>query len=70
MIENDLQRKITAESADMFRRGIAEREARGPAPGVHELLHRAEINGMKSMLEELQGQIAEYDARVNKGKQE
>jgi HTH-type transcriptional regulator / antitoxin HigA len=63
MIENEVQYRITMEQSEQFARALAEFRATPPDPQVHPLLRKAEEDGLQSMLNDLQTQLAEYDAR-------
>ena len=61
MIKNERQYRITKAQAERFQQALAEVSAR-PSPGVPRALHKAQLDGMKSQLEDLRGEMREYEA--------
>lgn len=59
MIKNERQYRITKALADRFVRGIADAVAQ-PNAVVHPRLRKAELDGMRSQLEELRAALREY----------
>lgn len=62
MIKNEREYRITKAQAEKFERALADLSASEGDPGLHLLLKKAQREGIQSQLEELQEQIAEYDA--------
>jgi DNA-directed RNA polymerase specialized sigma subunit len=62
MIKNERQYRITRTQAEQFAHALAEFRATPPDPQVHPLLRKAEEDGLQSMLNDLQTQLAEYEA--------
>jgi ribosome-binding protein aMBF1 (putative translation factor) len=67
MIKNERQYRITKAQAERFARTIAEEEAR-PNPAIHPKLRRAELDGLRSQLDDLKRELREYEA-LRSGKQ-
>src|SRR5437764_72088 len=61
MIKNERQYRITKSQADKFQDALRELEQSGPVGGVHPLLHQAQLNALRSQLEELKADIEEYE---------
>jgi len=61
MIKKERQFKITKSQAEKFTAAIQELKA-SPAKGMHPLLREAELDGMQSQLDDLNEQLAEYEA--------
>ncbi|MBK7534004.1 MAG: helix-turn-helix transcriptional regulator [Myxococcales bacterium] len=61
MIKNDRQYRITKAQADGFERALAALAA-APADGVSPAIRKAQLDATRSQLEELQADLAEYDA--------
>jgi ribosome-binding protein aMBF1 (putative translation factor) len=59
MIKNDRQYRITKAQAARFTKAI--HETKTSPKGVHPLLQKAQIDGMRSQLADLQGEIEEYE---------
>jgi transcriptional regulator with XRE-family HTH domain len=70
MITNQRQHRVTTAAIRRFERAAAEAEADGPAEGVDPRVHQAMIDGLRSQLEDLRGEVRAYDAlregRVNR----
>jgi hypothetical protein len=62
MIKNERQYRITKAQAENFSKTIQQLEASPPSPGVHPLLHKAQIDAVRGQLRSLQGEVEEYDA--------
>jgi len=62
MIKNEREYRITKAQAEKFERAVAELSAGDGDPSLHPLLKKAQREGIQSQLEELQEQLAEYDA--------
>jgi len=62
MIKNEREYRITKAQAEKFEHALSELASSGRDPRLHPLLQKAEREGVQSQLEELQEQIAEYDA--------
>lgn len=61
MIKNERQYRITMTQAQSFERTIKEIEAQ-PNPAIHQKLHKAELDGLRSQLKDLKREIREYEA--------
>jgi len=61
MIKNERQYRITKAQAERFARTIGEVEAR-PDPAIHPKLRRAELDGLRSQLDDLKRELREYEA--------
>jgi hypothetical protein len=61
MITNERQYRITRAEAEKFRAALAAAMERGPSADVHPLIHKAEQDGLRSQLEELEEQLHEYE---------
>lgn len=62
MIKNERQYRITKAAAEKFGRAVAELEAAAPRPDVHRLLQKAELDALRSQLEDLRAQLEEYES--------
>lgn len=62
MISNERQHRITTSQIKRFEEAIWRAEKAGPAADVHPRLHGAMIEGMRSQLKDLQGEVSEYEA--------
>jgi ribosome-binding protein aMBF1 (putative translation factor) len=60
MIKNERQYRITKAQAERFARTIAEEESR-PNPAIHPKLRRAELDGLRSQLDDLKRELREYE---------
>ena len=63
MIENEKQYGNTKSFIDKFTSKIKRMEEKGNVRGLHPLLFKAQLDGLRSMRDDLQGQIDEYDGR-------
>lgn len=63
MIENDLQLKITLDNIRRFKDALEQLPEDRKHPHLHPLLIQAERNGIISMLETLEDEVAEYRAK-------
>lgn len=61
MIKNDREYRITKSQAAKFERALAELSASGGDARLHPLVQKAQSDALKSQLEDLQEQIAEYE---------
>jgi len=61
MIKNERQYRITKAEAEKFERAVAELTAKRGRPDVHPLLQTAELDGLRSQLEDLRAEIEEYE---------
>ncbi len=61
MIKNERQYRLTKAHLHKFEQAVAEVSA-NPKRRVHPLLRKAEIDGMKSLMEDLQTELKEYEA--------
>ncbi len=61
MIKNERQYRITKTEAEKFERAIAKLKATEPRHEVHPLLQKAEIDGLRSQLDDLRAEIGEYE---------
>jgi polyhydroxyalkanoate synthesis regulator phasin len=61
MIENERQYQVTRELLERLERALAQLEARPPPANIHSL-REAEIDGLRSQIAALRGQLAEYEA--------
>lgn len=62
MITNERQYRITKAEADRFRRALAELAGQGDArQGVHPLLVKAERDALRSQLDDLTSELAEFE---------
>jgi|GEM_PF-206931 len=62
MIKNERQYRITKSQAQKFEDAIRKLEADGRKEGLHPLLHKAQVNALRSQLQDLQADLAQYDA--------
>jgi len=62
MIKNEREYRITKAQAGKFEHALAELSRSGGDPRLHPLLQKAEREAIQSQLEELQEQIAEFEA--------
>ena len=62
MITNQRQYKLAKAEAQRFEEALEKATAKGPRKGVHPRIHQAKLEGLKSQLEELEGEIAEFEA--------
>jgi transcriptional regulator with XRE-family HTH domain/cytidylate kinase len=69
MIKNERQYRITKSEAQKFRAAVERLEETPSARGIHPLLAKAELDGLKSQLEELEEEIRQYDS-LRSGKKE
>ena len=60
MIENEDQYLVTKEQARRFKSAIKKMEEQ-PDLGVHPVLRRAQLDALKSVLRDLDSQVATYD---------
>jgi len=65
MIENDKQLEVTEYWIEMFKKAIEDKEKMREfwSEQVHAVLHQAELDGMKSKLEELEQEVADYELK-------
>jgi ribosome-binding protein aMBF1 (putative translation factor) len=61
MIKNERQYRITKAQADRFERGMAETMMR-PKPAIHPKLRKAELDALRSQLDDLRSELREYEA--------
>jgi cytidylate kinase/transcriptional regulator with XRE-family HTH domain len=62
MIKNERQYRITRAQADKFEKTLRELESASPVAGLHPTLHKAQIDALRSQLQDLQEELAEYDS--------
>ena len=62
MIKNERQYRITRSQAQKFQAAIHELERTKPANNVSPVLHRAQIDALRSQLADLEEEVAEYEA--------
>jgi transcriptional regulator with XRE-family HTH domain/cytidylate kinase len=62
MVKNERQYRITKSEAQKFRLAIERLESKPLDPEVHPLLAKAELDGLRSQLEELDEDIRQYEA--------
>src|SRR5437867_2266324 len=62
MIKNERQYRITKAQAESFSKTLKKLEGTHPAVGVHPLLHKAQIDGLRGQLEDLQAEVDEYES--------
>jgi transcriptional regulator with XRE-family HTH domain/dephospho-CoA kinase len=62
MIKNERQYRITKAQADSFSRALKKLEGTPPAVGVHPLLHKAQIDGLRGQMVDLQAELDEYES--------
>ena len=63
MIENDLQLRITKDNIRRFKEALEHLPPDNERPHLHPLLIQAERNGILSMLETLEDEVKDYEAR-------
>lgn len=68
MIKNERQYRITKSQAQKFEGAVRELLAGERQEGLHPLLHQAQVNALRSQLQELQADLAQYDALRAGGK--
>jgi ribosome-binding protein aMBF1 (putative translation factor) len=61
MIKNERQYRITKAQADKFEGAIAEARA-ARTSGIHPVLQKAQVDGMRSQLADLRRDLSEYEA--------
>jgi ribosome-binding protein aMBF1 (putative translation factor) len=61
VIKNERQYRITKAQAERFERTLSEVSVQ-PSRGVPRALHKAQLDGLKSQLEDLRGEMLEYEA--------
>jgi ribosome-binding protein aMBF1 (putative translation factor) len=61
MIKNERQYRITKAQVDRFERGMAETMTK-PNPAIHPKLRKAELDALRSQLDDLRSEIREYEA--------
>jgi DNA-binding XRE family transcriptional regulator len=61
VIKNERQYRITKAQAERFERALAEVSAR-PSRSLPRALHKAQLDGLQSQLEDLRGELCEYEA--------
>ena len=62
MIENNQQYRITKSQANQFNAALSQLMASPQSDQMHPLLRKAQEGALRSQLEELQAQLAEYEA--------
>ena len=62
MIKNERQYRITRSQAQKFQAAIRELEATQPAKDVSPVLHKAQIDALRSQVADLEEEIAEYES--------
>jgi transcriptional regulator with XRE-family HTH domain/dephospho-CoA kinase/Zn-dependent peptidase ImmA (M78 family) len=62
MIKNERQYRITRSQAQKFQAAIRELEETKPAKNVSPVLHKAQIDALRSQLVDLEEEIADYEA--------
>jgi ribosome-binding protein aMBF1 (putative translation factor) len=62
MIKSDRQYRITRAQAVRFRRAIKNQQAAPPDPRIRPKVRQALLDALRSQLEDLQEQLAEYEA--------
>ena len=62
MIKNERQYRITKAEAQKFETAIQQLEQMPTSTDIHPLLAKAEVDGLRSQLEDLQQEIAQYEA--------
>lgn len=67
MIENERQYRLTQAQAVKFEATLRRLQSAPPNPNLHPDLQQAEIDGVKSILEELREEIAAYEQLRNNG---
>lgn len=61
MIKNEREYRITKSQVEKFEDALAELSATGGDPQLHPLLQKAQREAVQSQLEDLQGQLSEYE---------
>jgi ribosome-binding protein aMBF1 (putative translation factor) len=61
VIKNERQYRITKAQAERFERTLSEVPAQ-PSRGGPRALHKAQLDGLKSQLDDLRGEMREYEA--------
>jgi ribosome-binding protein aMBF1 (putative translation factor) len=61
MIKNERQYRITKAQADRFERSMAETMT-SPNPAIHPKLRKAELDALRSQLDDLRSELREYEA--------
>ena len=61
MIKNERQYRITRAQAEKFEKAVAEMRT-SRSRDIHPVLQKAQLDGMKRQLADLQRELAEYDA--------
>jgi DNA-binding XRE family transcriptional regulator len=61
MITNERQRRLAATAKERFERAIADARREGQGADVHPALHDAMVEGMRSQLSDLDGEVRAYD---------
>jgi ribosome-binding protein aMBF1 (putative translation factor) len=61
VIKNERQYRITKVQADRFEQALAEVSTR-PSRSLPRALHKAQLDGLQSQLEDLRGELREYEA--------
>lgn len=62
MIKNERQYRITRSQAEKFEEALVHMERKGQSKGVHPLLHKAQVDAMRSRRDSLRQELAEYEA--------
>jgi transcriptional regulator with XRE-family HTH domain/dephospho-CoA kinase len=62
MIKNERQYRITRSQAQKFQAAIHELEGTKPADNISPVLHKAQIDALRSQLADLEEEVAEYEA--------
>ncbi len=62
MIKNERQYRITRSQAEKFEESLVHMEREGQSEGVHLLLHKAQVDAMRSQRDSLRQELAEYEA--------
>lgn len=62
MIKNERQYRITNAQAEKFKNAIHELESESPAAGVHPALLKAQIDALRSQLQDIQEELSEYES--------
>ncbi len=63
MIENYQQYQVTKQQFEKFEKSLKELENKTPDSNVHPLLWQAQIDGMRSMRDDLRAELQEYKAK-------
>lgn len=67
MIENEWQYRITRSQAEKFEEALVHVEREGQSEGVHLLLHKAQVDAMRSQRDSLRQELTEYEALLDGG---